>query len=72
MDGGWTENTFSFNSCFQVNQCLISFVFVFVFFLKAKIGILATKKKKPMQQLSCKGILLEKMTQILPDLDNRF
>jgi len=46
MDGGWTENTFSFNSCFQVNQCLISFVFVFVFFLKAKIGILATKKKK--------------------------
>jgi hypothetical protein len=28
VDGGWTENTFSFNSSFQVNQCLISFFFI--------------------------------------------
>jgi len=58
----WTENTFSFNSSSQVNQCLISFFFNF----KKKIGEnwhSGNQKKKPMQ-LSCKGILLEKMSQI--------
>jgi hypothetical protein len=59
----WTENTFSFNSSSQVNQCLISFFFNLK---KKKIGEnwhSGNQKKKPMQ-LSCKGILLEKMSQI--------
>jgi dipeptide/tripeptide permease len=62
MDGGWTENTFSFNSSFQVNQCLISFG-VFFFFFGENWHSGNQRKKKPIQ-LSCKGILLEKMSQI--------